>query len=171
MRRAKKCATQRGRPGRDDDLAAYSSRSFPACQRSPRQILAAAPDCFFTVQQQQRLQQLMPRWPAAYNSGTALSGDDQAEPDALVEAEVRAATERAAALLKRAGPVNPRYPLVAERAGHRCESPSLLRFFRCAPFWGARHGKRLTAATKLSNMTCRRACPKTMRNAVSARLF
>jgi hypothetical protein len=56
------------------------------------------PDRFFTAEQQQRLEALMAHWRAARDAGTALSPQEQAELEALVEAEVRAAAERARAL-------------------------------------------------------------------------
>lgn len=56
------------------------------------------PDAFFTAAQQQRLAELMDRWRAARDAGTTLPPQDQAELDALVEAELRAASERSAAL-------------------------------------------------------------------------
>ena len=57
------------------------------------------PDQFFTAQQQQRLAELMARWRAARNAGTSLPPSEQAELDALVDVEVRASGERAAAIL------------------------------------------------------------------------
>jgi hypothetical protein len=60
----------------------------------------ARPDRFFTAEQQQRLQELMGRWRAARDTGTALPAEEQAELDALVAAELHAATERARALLQ-----------------------------------------------------------------------
>ena len=57
------------------------------------------PDRFFTAKQQERLKELMARWRAARDAGTLLSPDERAELDALTEAEIRAATERAIALL------------------------------------------------------------------------
>jgi hypothetical protein len=56
------------------------------------------PDNFFTAEQQQRLQELMTHWRAARDAGSILSLAEQAELDALVEAEVRAAKQRADAL-------------------------------------------------------------------------
>src|SRR4051794_13607284 len=58
------------------------------------------PDLFFTAGQQQRLEELMARWRAARDGGAALTSGEQAELDQLVEAEVRAAAERARALLQ-----------------------------------------------------------------------
>jgi hypothetical protein len=58
------------------------------------------PDEFFTADQQKRLAELMDRWRAARDAQTTLSGQDQAELDSLVEAELRAATARASALLR-----------------------------------------------------------------------
>lgn len=56
------------------------------------------PDALFTAAQQQRLAELMTRWRAARDAGTALPRQEQAELDALVEAELRAAAARSAAL-------------------------------------------------------------------------
>ena len=58
------------------------------------------PDEFFNAQQQARLKELMLRWRAARDGGSSLAPGEQSELDALVEAETRAAGERAAALLK-----------------------------------------------------------------------
>src|SRR5262245_19443307 len=58
------------------------------------------PDQFFTAQQQQRLQELMARWRSARDAQTAFPPGEQAELDALVEAELRASTARAAALVR-----------------------------------------------------------------------
>ena len=62
------------------------------------------PDRFFTAEQQQRLDQLMTAWRAARDTGNPLSPDEQAELEPLVDAEVRAATERAAAWSHRLAP-------------------------------------------------------------------
>jgi hypothetical protein len=56
------------------------------------------PDEFFTAEQQKRLEELMTRWRAARDAGDALPPQEQAELDALVEAELRGAAARAAAL-------------------------------------------------------------------------
>lgn len=58
------------------------------------------PDELFNAAQQQRLGELMDRWRAARDAGTAFPPEEQAELDALVEAELRAATERSAALAR-----------------------------------------------------------------------
>ena len=58
------------------------------------------PDRFFSAAQQQRQAELMARWRAARDSGIVLPPDDQAELNSLNETEVRAAGERAAAVLK-----------------------------------------------------------------------
>src|SRR5438445_4785605 len=47
-------------------------------------------DRFFTAQQQQRLEDLMQRWRSARDAGKALLPCQQAELDALVDAEVQA---------------------------------------------------------------------------------
>jgi len=57
------------------------------------------PDLFFTARQQQRLGELMNRWRAARDTGTTLPLPEQAELETLADAEVRAAGERAAAVL------------------------------------------------------------------------
>ncbi len=57
-------------------------------------------DQFFTAEQQARLKELLTRWRAARDSGPGLPPAEQAELDALVEAEVRATGERTAALLR-----------------------------------------------------------------------
>lgn len=51
-------------------------------------------DQFFTVEQQRRLQELMERWRIARDSGKSLSETEQAELNALVDAEVQASGER-----------------------------------------------------------------------------
>jgi hypothetical protein len=60
-------------------------------------------DAWFTAEQQQRLQELMDRWRTARDSGIRLAPEEQAELDALVEAELRAATARSADLVRRVG--------------------------------------------------------------------
>lgn len=58
------------------------------------------PDQFFTAQQQIRLQELMRRWRLARDGGAALSPVEQSELEELIDAEVRAAGQRAAAMLR-----------------------------------------------------------------------
>ena len=62
------------------------------------------PDRFFTAAQQQRLEELMARWRAARDAQSALPPEEQAELDALVEAELQAAGQRAAALVHELAP-------------------------------------------------------------------
>jgi hypothetical protein len=57
------------------------------------------PDEFFSAQQQQRLEELMQLWRAARDRGNKLSPSEQAELTALVDAEIQASGERAAAAL------------------------------------------------------------------------
>lgn len=57
------------------------------------------PDRFFTAEQQRRLEDLMTRWRLARDAGKELPPNDQAELKSLVEAEVLASGERAAAAL------------------------------------------------------------------------
>jgi hypothetical protein len=62
------------------------------------------PDTFFTSEQQQRLGYLMTRWRAARDTGSPFSPEEQTELDALVEAELRAASQRSAALARQLPP-------------------------------------------------------------------
>ncbi len=56
------------------------------------------PDRFFNAAKQQRLAELMGRWRTARDQGRTLAPDEQAELQALVEAEVRASADRTADL-------------------------------------------------------------------------
>jgi hypothetical protein len=62
------------------------------------------PDLYFTAGQQKRLRELMDRWRTARDGGAVLPPEEQAELDALVEAERRAANQRAAALIQGLAP-------------------------------------------------------------------
>ncbi len=62
------------------------------------------PDALFTAEQQQRLAELMARWRAARDAGTPFSPQEQAELDALVRAELHAASQRSAALVRQLPP-------------------------------------------------------------------
>lgn len=57
-------------------------------------------DSFFGAEQQERLSDLMDLWRLARDQGQSLPPEQQAELDRLVEAELRAATVRAAALMQ-----------------------------------------------------------------------
>ena len=57
------------------------------------------PDQFFNAQQQQRLDELMRQWRAARAAGKSLAPSEQDELRTLVDAEVKASGERAAAAL------------------------------------------------------------------------
>jgi hypothetical protein len=57
------------------------------------------PDAFFTAAQRERLAELRERWRKAPDAQTALPPAEQAELDALIAADVEAATVRAAAWL------------------------------------------------------------------------
>lgn len=63
-------------------------------------IQSFRPDWFFSVQQQRRLSELMSLWRTARDRGQTLPKEQQAELDSLVEAELRAATARTAALVQ-----------------------------------------------------------------------
>jgi hypothetical protein len=61
-------------------------------------------DALFTAEQQHRLAELMARWRAARDAGTLFPPEDQAELDALVAAELRAALQRSEALAQQLPP-------------------------------------------------------------------
>ena len=61
-------------------------------------VQSRCPDRFFDAAQQQRLAELMGRWRTGRDQGQILPRDEQTELEALVEAELRAAATRAAAL-------------------------------------------------------------------------
>ena len=56
------------------------------------------PDQFFTASQRHRLGQRMASWRSAQDAGTSLAPEEQSELEGLIEAEIHAATERAASL-------------------------------------------------------------------------
>lgn len=58
------------------------------------------PDSFFNAPQQQRLEDLMRRWREARDGQRRLPAQEQAELEILVDAELTAAAERAAALVR-----------------------------------------------------------------------
>jgi hypothetical protein len=57
------------------------------------------PDQFFSAEQLKRLEDLMQRWRALRDEGKSLASAEQVELNALVDAEVQAAGQRAAAAL------------------------------------------------------------------------
>lgn len=67
-------------------------------------VQSLPPDRFFTAAQQQRLDELMARWRTLRDQGTPLPTDEQAELEALVAAELRASSARAAEV---ADPIQP----------------------------------------------------------------
>ncbi len=62
---------------------------------------ATGGDEFFSAAQVARLADLMARWRVARDAGRPLPAADQAEPDALIADELRAATARSADLAAR----------------------------------------------------------------------
>jgi hypothetical protein len=62
-------------------------------------IQSFRPDSFFSAEQQKRLSELMGLWRTARDLGQELPPAQQAELDALVEAELRATAGRAEALM------------------------------------------------------------------------
>jgi hypothetical protein len=67
-------------------------------------IQSTQSDRFFTATQQQRLRELMDKWRAARDANTAMDAAERGELDALVAAELKAATDRAAALAQGLNP-------------------------------------------------------------------
>lgn len=63
-------------------------------------IQGFCPDAFFGVEQQERLSELMDLWRSARDRGEAFPPEQQAELNALVEAELKAAGDRILALAK-----------------------------------------------------------------------
>lgn len=63
-------------------------------------IQSFRPDSFFSAEQQKQLSELMNLWRLARDQGQELPPEQQAELDRLVEAELRAATVRTAALMQ-----------------------------------------------------------------------
>ena len=63
-------------------------------------IQSFRPDWFFSTEQRQRLSELMNLWRTARDRGQSLPPEQQAELDSLVEAELKAATARTAALVQ-----------------------------------------------------------------------
>ncbi len=61
-------------------------------------VQSLRPDRFFDVAQQQRLSELMGRWQSARDVGAFLPLNEQTELETLVETELRASADRAAAL-------------------------------------------------------------------------
>jgi hypothetical protein len=66
-------------------------------------IQSFSPDAFFSADQQEKLAHLMSRWREARDAGRKLPAAEQAELDALVEAELKAATARTAEVLRGLG--------------------------------------------------------------------
>ncbi len=61
-------------------------------------------DWFFSAVQQKRLSELMDLWRATRDRGETLPSEQQTELDSLVEAELKAATARSAALVQQLNP-------------------------------------------------------------------
>ena len=57
------------------------------------------PDQFFSAEQKHRLGELMERWRTCRDEGKSLPANEEAELDLLIDAELRGATARAAAML------------------------------------------------------------------------
>jgi hypothetical protein len=63
-------------------------------------IQSFRPDAFFSIEQQERLSELMNLWRSARDQGQALPPEQQIELNNLVEVELSAATARSAALMQ-----------------------------------------------------------------------
>lgn len=61
-------------------------------------VRSMCPDQFFTATQRKRLEQLMASWRSARDAGESLPREEQSELEMLIEAEVRAAADRAMTL-------------------------------------------------------------------------
>jgi hypothetical protein len=84
-------------------------------------VRSLCPDPFFTASQRQRLQELMARRRLTRDAGGSLAPEEQSKFEGLIEAEIHAATKACCLAGPRDDAINPLYPLVARRAGHRCE--------------------------------------------------
>ena len=71
------------------------SRKTPRIGGTPALTQNKGPDRFFSAQQQRRLEELMQRWRTVRDAGKPFSASEQAELNALVEAEVQASGVRA----------------------------------------------------------------------------
>jgi hypothetical protein len=70
----------------------------PWMRSSTRTNPRRRPDRFFSAEQQRRLEELMARWRASRDAGSTLASQEQQELDQLIDAELRAAGQRAVAL-------------------------------------------------------------------------
>ena len=84
-----------------DGLAAAAG---PPAETTLVVVQPQAADAYFTAAQRDRLADLMARWRAARDAGASLPAGEQAELDDLVRAEVKAAADRAAAVLRQLKP-------------------------------------------------------------------
>lgn len=66
-------------------------------------VQSLRPDRYFTATQQQRITELMERWRHARDQHTALSVEEQTELELLIDVELSATTQRAAALADELG--------------------------------------------------------------------
>lgn len=66
-------------------------------------VQSLRPDSYFTATQQRRLGHLMKKWRQVRDQASSLSAKEQVELEKLVEAELDAATQRAAALADNLG--------------------------------------------------------------------
>ena len=96
------CAVSGGKssPGRTpgEALDAISAQLSDEQDGTLVVVQSFRPDRYFSAAQQRRLAELMGRWSLAGQQGGRLTDSEQAELEALIEMEVRAAGQRAAAL-------------------------------------------------------------------------
>ena len=81
-------------------LDALTAQFDTTCSGTLVVVQPLRPDAFFSADQQRRLGELMAQWRAARDGKAAITAEEQTELDALVEAELQAATQRAANLIK-----------------------------------------------------------------------
>ena len=91
-----------GKQRGDGDTAGQALDAIsPKLPRQETAVVVVQPfmaDEFFSESQSSRLRELMLRWRECRDTGTSLADGEQAELDSLVETELLAATNRAAAL-------------------------------------------------------------------------
>jgi hypothetical protein len=85
-------------------LDALTSQLFDEERDSLIIVRNLGPDRFFTAEQRRRLEHLMADWRSSRDAGRSLPADEQAELEQLIDAELRAATERAAAMSHQRNP-------------------------------------------------------------------
>jgi predicted Zn-dependent protease with MMP-like domain len=81
-------------------LDALTAQLDEMALETPLVIQSFRPDSLFSDIEQERLSELMDLWRSARDQGEELSSEQQTELERLVEAELKAATARTAALMQ-----------------------------------------------------------------------